>query len=437
MARYHLQQADEYDPALAAVFYVDGHVRTYHGRRKIAKTHAPRLRFPAPATVETWVTDAAGGPVLVVMAEPGASLASELRRLLPELRAAVGDDRRVLVGFDRGGWSPALFKDMSEAGFDVLTWRKAPVDDVDDAKFRTLSLIDETGRRHTWDTAETTVWLPLDDTGATFTMRQVSRRDGPGGKQVHILSSRSRRKLSTRQVNYRMGNRWRLENFFRYGRAHYDLDSIDNYTVSADDPARMVPNPAKKTAYNAVTAARARYDRARADAEQALLDLRSPAPGQERVITNADHDAVTAGLHAAEADLDAAQATHRQTPTRLPLSQVNPGQQLLETETKLLTHAVKMAAFNTVTALVRDLRTHTGYARAADEAHALIRQVLTATGDIDPDPDAGTLTITLDPLPTPRATHAVAELCDHLTATETRYPGTDLLLRYRIKPERP
>ena len=82
-------------------------MRAYTGTKTIAKTHVTRLRFPAPATVETWVCDAAGDPVLVVMAEPGASLAMELRRLLPALRAAVGDDRRVLVGFDRGGWSPS------------------------------------------------------------------------------------------------------------------------------------------------------------------------------------------------------------------------------------------------------------------------------------------------------------------------------------------
>ena len=61
-----------------------------------------RLKFPAPATVETWISDAAGDPVLVVMAATGASLAMELRRLLPDLRRAVGDTRRVLVGFDRG-----------------------------------------------------------------------------------------------------------------------------------------------------------------------------------------------------------------------------------------------------------------------------------------------------------------------------------------------
>jgi hypothetical protein len=57
-----------------------------------------RLKFPAPATVETWVSDAAGDPVLVVMAAPGASLAMELRRLLPDLRRAVGDTRRSWSG---------------------------------------------------------------------------------------------------------------------------------------------------------------------------------------------------------------------------------------------------------------------------------------------------------------------------------------------------
>ncbi|NCD18854.1 MAG: hypothetical protein EOL89_02555 [Actinobacteria bacterium] len=116
IAHHHLTRPSED----ALVLYVDGHVRAYQGTRSIAKTHVTRLRFPAPATVETWVSDSRGDPVMVVMAEPAASLASELRSLLPDLRKAVGDDRRVLVGFDRGGWSPTLFRDMFAAGFDSL-----------------------------------------------------------------------------------------------------------------------------------------------------------------------------------------------------------------------------------------------------------------------------------------------------------------------------
>lgn len=43
------------------------------------------------------------------------------------------------------------------------------------------------------------------------------------------------------------------------------------------------------------------------------------------------------------------------------------------------------------------------------------------------------LTIRLDPLPTARATAAVHELCEHLTATGTRYPDTELIMHYKVK----
>jgi hypothetical protein len=61
----------------------------------------------------------------------------------------------------------------------------------------------------------------------------------------------------------------------------------------------------------------------------------------------------------------------------------------------------------------------------------LIRQALTGSGETEPRD--GPLTMRLDPLPTQRATTAIAELCEHLTATHTRYPGTNIILRYEVK----
>ena len=262
-------------------------------------------------------------------------------------------------------------------------------------------------------------------------MRKAGRQEHgqASTRQIHILTTRT--DLTTGEVIYRMGSRWRQENYFRYARMHFDLDSHDAYTTTADDPARLVPNPAKKKAHKQVLAARARYDRALAATDAAMLEAKSPPPGQTVLVTNADHDGLTADLHDAGADLDGAQATHRAIPARLHLAQVNPGQQVLDVQTKLISHAIRIAAFNTATALARAIRVHTGYARANHEAHALVRQALTGSGDIDPG--NGTLTVSLDPLPTQRATTAIAQLCEHLTATQTRYPGTNLTLRYEIK----
>ena len=51
--------------------------------------------------------------------------------------------------------------------------------------------------------------------------------------------------------------------------------------------------------------------------------------------------------------------------------------------------------FNTAQSLARAILTATGYTRADDEAHTLIRTALTGSGDIIPDHH--TLRIRLDP----------------------------------------
>ena len=270
-------------PEQAAVLYVDGHVRAYQGTRRIAKTHVPRLKFPAPATVETWVADAAGDPLLVVMAQPGASLAGELRRLIPELRAMVGDNRRVLVGFDRGGWSPALFADLHAAGFDTLTWRKGTIADLDEDQFSEHTHTDEHGRTHTWALADTEVELDIADgarQGETFAMRQISLYNTARTRQMHILTTRA--DLTPGEVRYRMGSRWRQENHYRYARMHFDLDSHDTYRAGDDDPDRMVPNPAKKPAYAQVEKARRALHSAETASDTATVGRASSPPREPR-----------------------------------------------------------------------------------------------------------------------------------------------------------
>jgi hypothetical protein len=103
--------------------------------------------------------------------------------------------------------------------------------------------------------------------------------------------------------------------------------------------------------------------------------------------------------------------------------------------TKLIHHAIRIAAYNTTRSLARAIVTDTGYTRADDEAHTLIRTALAGSGDIIPDHH--TLHIRLDPLSAPRHTAALAELCHTLNDTHTVYPGTGLTLHYSVKPHRP
>lgn len=437
LAKHHLDAAGPDGEDLAAILYVDGHVRAYQGRKKIGKIYSTRLKFPVPATEETWVTDAHGSPVFVVMAAPGASLATELRHLLPELRDAVGDDRRVLVGFDRGGWSPDLFKHMAGQGFDVLTWRKGATKDVAEKHFKDVSHTDEHGQTRKWSVADTLVDLTLaatKKTGEVFPIRQISRivaATGGGTRQIHILTTD--KAMGAGELVYRMGARWRQENQFRYARMHFDLDSDDSYTSTDDNEDRLVPEPAKKKAYQKVVAARNAHAEAAAVADLNLLAMKTPAEGTNEItVTSAMHNQVMAPVWEAEKALDAAEKVHKSIPAKVRLGDLNPGQQVLDTEVKLIHHGIRMAAYNTAMSIAREIRTNTGYRRANQEAHALMRQAFNQPGDIDPT-EPGYLTIRLDPLPTKAKTAAIKELCDHLTDSETRYPGTSLILKYAIK----
>jgi hypothetical protein len=257
-------------------------------------------------------------------------------------------------------------------------------------------------------------------------LRLIVRRS-PDGHQTPILTNRT--DLSAAQIAYRMGTRWRQENYFKYAREHFALDALDSYGDQPDDPDRLVPNPAKARALAQVAAARGTVDDAEAGICAAIQDagVRARKPGSGGTAT-VDPAAATA-LSAAEDDLDTAKAASRATPSHLPLGQVRPGSRLLETERKLLTHAIRMSAYNTESALARLIRPH--YSRGQDEARALMREAFTLPGDLEIT--GSTLHVRLDPASAPRRSRALAALCAELTDTQTRYPGTDLTLAYSIK----
>jgi len=394
------------------------------------------MRIAGPATEETWVGDSDGDPVMVITAAPSQSLAAELHRLLPDLRALVGADRRCTVVFDRGGYSPQVFTEIITAGFDLLTyfkgsWAKSAV-----ADFTAVDFTAPDGSTHSYELAERPIALAVPGQRATaskdatpsstLTLRLIIRRS-PDGHQTPILTNRT--DLTVAEIAYRMSNRWRQENYFKYAREHFCLDALDSYADHQDDLTRPVPNPAKAGAINQVAAARADLTNAHADMADAL-DTALTQAGQPGNAGKATVDpAAGLALRVAQADLATAKKTSRTTETHLPLGQVRPGSRRLETERKLLTHAIRMSAYNTESALARLLRPH--YSRGDDEARALLREAFTLPGDLQII--GNNLHVRLDPASAPRRSKALAALCTELSDTNTRYPGTDLTLTYSVK----
>ena len=414
LARHHLDTHLE----AAGIFYVDGHVRAYHGGREVPKAHVARIRLAMGAEVDTWVCDRNGDGLLVWSAPPGASLVGELRTVVTKIRALVGVDARPTIAFDRGGWSPKLFAELALAGFDILTYRKGPAPKEPRAVFVAHRFTDDTGRDHDYLLADRRVRIAYNSGKRRFACRQITRLDPASGHQTQILTTRD--DPDPAPVAHAMFHRWSQENFFRYMRAHYGLDALDTYATIGDDAARMTPNPARRHA-----------DRELRDARR-LLSEREAAEGRASVSGRHPSPELLDAFADARAQVDRLAAAAKAIPAKAPLGEVRPHAVRLAPERKRIHDAIRMATYNAESALARMLAPH--YARAEDEARSLLREAFRTPADLEVVADE--LHVRLAPLSAPRRTRAIAALCDDLTATKTLYPGTTLTLVYSIKADR-
>lgn len=407
--------------------YVDGHVRAYHGKRTLPKAHLARMRISMPATTDYWINDAEGEPLFVVTTEANKGLVTMLPVILDEVRALVGD-RQVTVVFDRGGWSPKLFKQLISRGFGILTYRKGHCPSVPAACF-----VD-----HEANIRGQTVRYCLADTGAYFHfgprrartrlhLRQVTRL-GDDGHQTQIVTSRW--DLPAIEVAHRMFHRWRQENFFKYLREEYALDALVDYGVEPADPHRDVPNPRRKAlnaelqrAYAELNQLAAEYGaEAFANVESARRTMRGFKIANS-ILGKRINDAIE--------QVAALEKKRDRTPARIPVQELTPGEVVkLRVERKHLTDLVKMVAYQAEGDLVSLVSPH--YRRTEDEGRTLVQSILASTGDIAIE--EGTLRIALEPLSSPHRTHALAALCERLNETRTRFPGSPLLLHFEVKP---
>lgn len=402
--------------------YVDGHVRAYHGKRKLPKTHVARIRIAMPAATDYWVNDSEGEPLFVVNTEANKGLVKILPVVLDEVRTLIGD-RRVTIVFDRGGWSPKLFKKLLAAGFDILTYRKGRWRKVVKKRFE-LHQATIDGRKIEYRLADQNILLLK----RTLRLRQVTRLTD-NGHQTPIVTSRH--DLPPIEVAYRMFERWRQENFFKYLRQEYALDALVDYSTEPADPTRDVPNPARKKIDAELTKARAELLQLQSVyGVEALINPETRRPSMRGFkIANAP---VSNAIYLAAAHVIELERKRAAIPTRVPVQKVTKGDVIkLRTEVKLISDLLKMVAYQVESDMVRLITPH--YRRSEDEGRTLVQNAMEATGDIEISDNA--LRVTLEPLSSPHRTHAMAALCEHLNDTKTTFPGTKLVMHFDVKPQ--
>lgn len=401
--------------------YVDGHVRVYHGKRRIPKTYVTRIRLALPATTDYWINDIRGDPVFVVTAEANAALTKMLPEILKEVRGLVGPRRRPTIVFDRGGWSPKLFAKIIAENFHILTYRKG--------KFRRIARKRFVRRKAKLDGRPVEYLLddrPIRLLKGRLRLRQVTRLTDDGHQTAVVTSRWNLRDIV---VAYRMFERWRQENFFKYVSKEFLIDALCDYQMEAADPTRSVPNPARRAADKKLKAARAalaKLERAYGAAAIENSEGRRPTMRGFKIA----HGKLGKQIRAARNRVRKLEERRNALEKRVPVREALKGQEVvkLATERKHIMNVLKMVAYQIESDLLNMIRAH--YARAEDEGRTLVQSILQGAASIEPE--GKRLRVTLAPLSSPHRTRAAAALCEALNKTETAFPGTGLTLHYEV-----
>lgn len=403
--------------------YVDGFVRAYHGKRRLSKAYVAQRRLSMAGVTDYWVNDKDGEPLFVVSSSANEALTKMLKPILEEIRGVVGA-RRLTVVFDRGGWSPKLFQEILNLGFDIMTYRKGKQRKISRGRFMKHSLR-VNGNKASYQLHDQAVRF----LEAKLRLRQVTRLR-EGNYQTQVVTSRW--DLSAAMVVYRMFNRWRQENYFKYMRQEYALDVLVDYNFEDVDSGLTVANPKRrelamklKTVRAALTKCERKYG--------AELAKRKGTVSATISGFKIAHGSLDLRLRKLRKQVQELKKKKRSLPEHISAQEAYKGDLVqLCYERKLLTDIIKMIAYQAETALVNLIKPY--YARTQDEGRTLMVSFFENTGMLECTDDK--IIVTFDPLSSPHRTSVLSNLCKELNKIGVKFPGTAYVVEYRVQQEK-
>lgn len=418
------------------VFYVDGHVRVYHGDlTPLPRHYVARERLCLRATTDYWINAMDGQPFLFINQEVDPGLLATLREeLAPWLKDNVeltveqqqrldADPRahHFTLVFDREGYSPDFFHQMRQQRIAILTYHKYPAENWPEEEFTEHAVTLTGGEQTTMKLAERGIRMSND-----LWVREI-RRLTTNGHQTSILTTNYGVDLSRLAVS--MFARWAQENFFRYMREHYSLDRLIEYgTEPVPDTIRVV-NPAWRKLDSEVRSQTGKRNRLLVQfGAQALAEPLSE-PEVECYQQRKGH--LQEEIETFTRHIEQLKQQRRQTDHHITAKQLSEEDQFtrLRTERKHFIDTIKMICYRAETSMASLLRE--SLARSED-TRALLRQIYDTEADLFPNPETKTLTVQLHHLTQSAHDRALQKLCEQLNETETVFPGTELRLVFKV-----
>ena len=220
------------------LYFVDDHFVPYAGAKPVPKGYNTKRRHAQRGRDDTVVTDYHARAVCFASGDPS-GLSVTLPGALAQLREVLGPDAKIMLGFDRGGSYPVVFRACRDAGADWLTWRRGALAPVTAAPVRSFR-VGPAGTCEAITLADEMVEINGYGPARQLTLFEHDR------PVMQILTSDLTAPAAALLAWLRC--RWRIENAFKYLSAHHGIDALADYHADIDPDTTKITNPARVAA---------------------------------------------------------------------------------------------------------------------------------------------------------------------------------------------
>ena len=415
-------------------FYIDGHVRVYHGKKAhLPKKYLARLKLCLAGTTEYWINDEKGLPLMCVIGELNERLKQAIEEVIPVLieqtRSLINEDEfnknplmpRFTLIFDREAYEPEFFHHLWETyRVAVITYRKNVKDKWDEKDFNNISC-------QLFNNNVSMLICEKKVTLSCYQFREI-RKLSDSGHQTSVITTNYM--IKTEETAVRMFSRWTQENFFKYMIADFDFDKIIEYGSEKIAKNIQIVNPEYSRLSQQIKKEREKKRRI----EAKLYESISNTIDEEIDKTNSviqKQAGLQEKIDLFDEEIISLLAQRNQVPSKIKLSDMPETQRYnkLKKESKLFINIIKMIVYRAETALVNLIVPY--YKNVEKDGRMLIKGLLQTDADILPDYVNNTLTIKIHSLANTRANKAVDSLCALLNETETNFPDTNLKMIFK------
>ena len=432
---------DDY-PDLSGVLYIDGHVKIYYGNKtEMPKRFVSRLRLCMSGSTDYWVNDHLGQPFFVINKAINTGMTKTIKEdIIPRLNKDIPNQptqeeltnnpksNRYMLVFDRECSSPKFFYELwNEYRIAICTYNKNVKDEWSDEEFSIHRGKLSTGEEQEIELAERGVLLQNKGSDKKIWVREV-RKKSKSGHQTSIITTNYL--LTTIMIGLYMFSRWSQENFFKYMMQNFGIDTLVSYAKEKISDTAELVNPEFRKLESQLKKVTSKLNYIKA--KFGSLELGEIPVNEKKVEKYLEKKAnIINDITELEEEATRIKLKKKEVPRKILFSELPENKKFDNAinQQKAFLDIIKMIAYRSETAMSNIIKPYMSH---PDESRKLLQQVYKSDADVRVNIDKKELCINLHRMSYWKDDKVVQKLCDELNQTKTKFPGTDLIISYKL-----